>query len=50
MQVGQFVSYGERIQEAKVEENEKEGRTASLGQKDVQRFVRMMVEVDQLTV
>ena len=49
MQVGQFASYGERIQEAKMEENEKE-RRASLGQKDVQSFMRMMVEGDQMTI
>lgn len=47
MQVGQFASYGERIQEVKMEENEE--RSARLGQKDVQSFIRMMVEGDQMT-
>ena len=49
MQVGQFASYGERIQEAKMEENENE-MSARLGQKDVQSFMRMMVEGDQMTI
>lgn len=48
MQVGQFASYGERIQEAKMEENKE--RSASLGQKEVQSFMRMMVEGDQMTI
>ena len=47
MQVGQFASYGERIQKVKTEENEE--RRARLGQKGVQSLMRMMVEGDQMT-